>query len=137
MAADLIVVDTIKISGRQPVTILHALDRINMGNAGQLEQAARTAYQKGQRNLVIDLTAVPSITSAGLRAILVIYKLLGSERANMTGSAAGSGSAIQPAKSAHLKILNASPEVLNVLHIAGFDSYLEFYTDQEEVIASY
>ena len=105
--------------------------------SNQLEQAAREAYQQGNRNLLIDLSEVPSITSAGLRAILVIYKLLGSERSNHVGSGTSSGSTDQPAKSAYLKLLNVSPEVRKVLRIAGFEDYLEIYDDQDEAIASF
>jgi anti-anti-sigma regulatory factor len=123
--------------GRQPVTILHVMDRINLGNAGQLEEAARAAYQQGNRNLLIDLTEVPSITSAGLRAILVIYKLLGSERSNHVYPDANGLSPDQPAKSAYLKLLNVAPEVRKVLRIAGFEDYLEIYNDQDQAIASF
>jgi anti-anti-sigma factor len=126
-----------RVRGRQPVTVLHVQERINLGNADQLEQAARQAYQQGSRNLLIDLTNVPSITSAGLRAILVIYKLLGSERSNHAGSGTSSGSPDRQAKSAYLKLLNASPEVRKVLRMAGFEDYLEIYNDQDKAIASF
>jgi anti-anti-sigma factor len=137
MTADISIIKTSQARGRQPVTILHVLDRINLGNVDQLEQAARAAVQQGDRNLLIDLTDVPSITSAGLRAILVIYKLLGSERSDHVGSGAGTALPDQPSKSAYLKLLNASSEVRKVLRIAGFDNYLEIYDDQDEAIASY
>lgn len=123
--------------GRKPVTILHLLDRINMGNVGQLEQAARDAYNGGARYFVIDMTYVLSITSAGLRAILSIYKLLGSESSNHSDVGSVSGSSGPPSKSAYLKLFNASPDVRKVLKIAGFDEYLEIYNSQEEAISSF
>jgi anti-anti-sigma factor len=126
-----------QVHGRQPVTILHVTERINLGNAGQLEEAARTAYEQGNRNLLIDLSEVPSITSAGLRAILVIYKLLGSERSNHVSPSASGVTPDQPAKSAYLKLLNVAPEVRKVLRIAGFEDYLEIYNNQDEAIASF
>jgi anti-anti-sigma factor len=139
MSAVISIVKTSQVDGQPPVTILHVLDRINMGNADQLEQAARDAYQQGSRNMLIDLTGVPSITSAGLRAILVVYKLLGSERSDheQVSSAAKTGSPDQPSKSAYLKLLNASLEVRKVLRIAGFEDYLEIFNDRDEAIASY
>jgi anti-anti-sigma factor len=126
-----------QVNGRQPVTILHVLDRINLGNVEQFEQAAREAYLQGNRNLLIDLTKVFSITSAGLRAILVIYQSLGNETSNHASAGVETGVPGRPVKSPYLKILNASPEVRKVLRIAGFEDYLEFYEKQDEAVASY
>lgn len=131
------IIRTSQVHGRQPVTIIHVLDRINLGNVEQFEQAAREAYLQGNRNLLIDLTKVPSITSAGLRAILVIYQLLGSESSNHAAAGTEAGALGRPVKSVYLKILNASPEVRKVLRIAGFEDYLEIYDSQDEAIASY
>jgi anti-anti-sigma regulatory factor len=126
-----------QINGQKPVTILRVMERINLGNVDQLEQAARLAYQQGNRNLIIDLGRVASITSAGLRAILVIYKLLGGENAKP----AYSNTAIQlpekPKKSVFLKLMHVTPEVHNVLHIAGFEDYLEIYDSEAEALASF
>jgi anti-anti-sigma regulatory factor len=131
------IIKTSQASGGQPVTILRVLERINLGNAGQLEDAARVAYQEGHRNFLIDLTEVPSITSAGLRAILVIYKLLGSERSNHASPVTSSLPPDPPAKSAYLKLLNVAPEVRKVLRIAGFEDYLEIFNNLDEAIASF
>ncbi len=137
MSAEPSIVITAQVRGRQPVTVLHVLDRINLGNASQLEQAAREAYQQGNHNLLIDLTEVPSITSAGLRAILIIYQLLGSEHSNDLATGTGRPAPEHPTKSANLKLLNVSPEVRKVLRISGFEEYLEIYNNQDEAIASY
>ena len=62
--------------GRIPVTVLQLQDRVNLGNTAELEQAAREAFVAGRRDMVIDLSKAPSLTSAGIRAILIIHKML-------------------------------------------------------------
>ena len=126
-----------QINGQKPVTILRVMERINLGNVDQLEQAAREAYRQGNHNLIIDLGKVDSITSAGLRAILVIYKLLGGENARPSYSNTAIRLPEKPQKSASLKLMHVTPEVRNVLHIAGFEDYLEIYDSEAEALASY
>ena len=61
--------------GQVPVTLVEVNGRINLGSAGELEQKAREAHAGGARDLILDLSGAPSVTSAGLSAILAIYKL--------------------------------------------------------------
>ncbi len=110
--------------GRVPVTVFHLKGRINLGNAEDLERQARAAYGSGMCDMLLDLSEVDSLTSAGLRAILSIYKMLNS----------GEG---KTKDLGHLKLLNPTPYVSKVLKTAGFEQYLEIYTTKEEAIASY
>ena len=117
--------------GRVPVTLMEVNGRINLGSAGELEQKAREAHAGGARDLILDLSGAPSVTSAGLSAILAIYKLY-----NQAGSAAGAAAA-EGAKPRHFVLLNPTPEVLKVLKIAGFDRYLEIYMDRQQAVDSF
>ena len=51
--------------GRVPITVFYVQGQVNMGSVGQLEQMARAEYDQGMRNLLIDLSEVSSLTSAG------------------------------------------------------------------------
>jgi len=107
--------------GRVPVTVLQLQDRVNMGNSAELEQAAKGAYAAGGRNMVIDLSKVPSLTSAGIRTIVIIYKML-----------------TEPEdKIRHLKLVNPTPAVREVLDIAGLLEYIEIYDSLNEAVASF
>ena len=110
--------------GRVPVTVLRVDGRINMGSADELVKKVQEARQGGMTNLLMDLSGSPSITSAGLRAILSIYKLLG-------GAPSGTSTSV------HFKLLSPSPDVLKVLRIAGFDRYLEIFDDRAAALASF
>ena len=107
--------------GRVPVTVFQLQDRLNMGNTAELEQAAKEAYAAGGRNLVIDLSKAPSLTSAGIRTIMIIYKMLSEPKE----------------KAKHLKLVSPTPYVREVLDISGLLDYIEVYDNLDEAVASY
>jgi len=51
--------------GRIPVTVFHVTGRINLGNADELTRRVQNSYQGGMRDLILDLSGVDSLTSAG------------------------------------------------------------------------
>jgi anti-anti-sigma regulatory factor len=122
-----------EVEARVPVTILHIDGRVNMSNSDDLEQAARQAYLKGTRFFLLDLSNVPSLTSAGLRSIHAIYKMASENPSQLAGEAAGS----QAPKSPYFKVFTNSPHVLKVLKVAGFDIYMDTYEDLQEALAAF
>jgi anti-anti-sigma factor len=107
--------------GRAPVTVFQLQDRVNMGNTAELEQAAKEAYAAGGRNMVIDLSRAPSLTSAGIRTILVIYKMLTDPKEKVK----------------HLKLVSPTPYVREVLDIAGLLAFIDIYGSLDEAVASF
>ncbi len=107
--------------GRVPVTVLQPQDRVNMGNTAELEQAAKEAYAAGGRNIIIDLSKAPSLTSAAIRTILVIYKMLTEPKDKVK----------------HLKLVNPMPAVREVLDITGLLGYIEVYDNMDDAAASF
>jgi anti-anti-sigma factor len=107
--------------GRVPVTVIQLADRLNMGNTEEFEQAAKGAYAAGGRNMVLDLSKVSSLTSAGIRTILGIYKMLAEPKD------AGK----------HLKMVGPTPAVRKVLDIAGLLKFIEIYGSLDEAVASF
>lgn len=108
--------------GRIPVTVFELQDRVNLGNTAELEQAARDAYAKGTRDLLIDISKVDSFTSAGIRALLVIYKLF-------------AGNAGRQSK--HVKLVSPTSYVREVLEVSGVADSIEIYGSRDEAVASY
>jgi len=105
--------------GRVPVTVFHLQDRVNLGNFAELEETAKESYNNGMRDLVIDLSKTPSLTSIGIRALVVIHKLLSADRAR------------------HLKLAGAIPAIRDMLDVAGVTQYIEMYGTVEEAVASF
>ncbi|NLG73351.1 MAG: STAS domain-containing protein [Chloroflexi bacterium] len=122
---------TSEAQGRVPVTVLHVEGRINMSNTDALEQAASAAIDQGARYLLLDLSSVPSLTSAGLRSIHLIYQQLNQPDPTSQADPAAAEA------SKRLKLLVTSPDVRKVLQISGFDSYLEVYSSLQKAIASF
>jgi len=105
--------------GRVPVTVFHLQDRVNLGNFAELEQAAKDGFDNGMRDLVIDLSQTPSLTSIGVRALVIIHKMLSADRAK------------------HLKLANPLPIIREMLEISGVTEYVQIYDTVEEAVASF
>ena len=105
--------------GRVPVTVFHLQDRVNLGNFAELEEAAKEAYNNGMRDLVIDLTQTVSLTSIGVRALVIIHKMLSTDGAK------------------HLKIANPMPYLRDMLDVSGVTQYIEIYNTVDEAVASF
>lgn len=127
--------ETYPAPGAEAVTILKVRERVNLSNSSELEAAARKAHDEGMRNLILDLSETPSISSAGLRSIVIIYRMLAGDAAPQSLPAAGGSnrSHISPA----FKILNPTPDVRRILEIAGMSTRIEIYDDLDLAVASF
>jgi anti-anti-sigma factor len=122
--------------GNVPVTVFHLKGGINLGNVDQLMQKAQEAIKGGARNLILDLAQVPSITSAGLRAILLVRKLINAEF-TQTVVTFGDEKFRETQQPRHLVLLNPVPDVRNVLSVVGFDDSIGVYEDQQEALLAF
>jgi len=102
-----------------PVTVFQIRDRITIENFAELETLTRDAHEKGMRRLVLDLSPLTGITSIGVRAIVVIHKIV----------AAGGGNP--------LKLAGVNPQIRNVLQIAGITQFIDAYDTVDEAAASF
>ena len=105
--------------GRIPVTVFQLQDRVNLGNYQELEQTAKEEYDKGMRDLVIDLSQTPSLTSIGIRALVVIHKILAGD------------------DGVHLKLAGAIQPIREMFDIAGITGAIEMYNSVDEAVASF
>jgi anti-anti-sigma factor len=113
-------IKTSQAQGRVPVTIFHIQDRINLGNATELEKIAKETFATGVRDLILDLTEMPSITSAGIRSVVVIYKMFSTDDGKK-----------------HVKLAGAAANIREILDIAGISQSIELYDSLEEAVASF
>lgn len=113
-------VEISQMDGRVPVTVFQLQDRVNLGNFAELEQAAKDAYDRGMRDLVIDLSKTPSLTSIGVRALVVIHKMLATDGGKK-----------------HLKLAGAIPYIREMLDVSGVTQYIEIYDTVDEAVASF
>ena len=113
------VVQISQAQGRVPVTIFRLQDRVNLGNFAELEDAAKDSYDNGMRDMVMDLGQTVSLTSIGIRAIVIIHKMLSTDGKK------------------HLKIANPAAYIREMLDISGVTQYIEIYDTVDEAVASF
>lgn len=121
-------------SGQIPVTILQL--KGDLITEEQLVDKAQAVFQEGARDIILDLGGVPYISSAGLRAIHVIYMLLRSadpqdEETAVRGIARGTY------KSPHLKLVKPSRNGLKALTTSGYDLFLDIHDSIPKAVASF
>ena len=106
--------------GRIPVTVFRLLERIHLGNFTELENLTKKSFEDGTRNLVIDLSRTDTITSIGLRALVVVHKILAK---NDNGK--------------HLKIAGATSVMREIMQVTGISQFIEVYDGVDEAVSSF
>jgi anti-anti-sigma factor len=119
------------------VTILAIQGEISAQTSDQFETAARQAIESGARNVLLDLTQVPYVSTAGLRSIQAIFNLLHTGDTEAENEGMRKGIRDGSFKSPHLKLLKPTPEVAKVLRITGFDMFIESYRDLPAALAAF
>ena len=106
-----------------PVTVFHVRGWLDAQSEEQLLEAARGAYDGGARYLLIEMSELDTLTSAGMRAIQKVYQMFTLKEDHF--------------KVAHLKLCNAPPQIYNVLGITGFLQNIPMYESLEDALQSF
>lgn len=117
-----------------PVKILHLAGKLDGETQARLVEAARLEQAAGIRYLLIDLSGVDFIASAGIVALHKIYKMFTPSEEVRTWEEQKHG---EPYKSAYVKLAAASPSVYYVLNIAGFLQNIPIYPDLDGALKSF
>ena len=121
--------------GRVPITVFQITGPIISDQP--IVAQAKEAFDDGMRDLLLDLTGVDYISSQGLRALHAIYSMLRTDAASENDEAVGRGIRAGTFTSPHLKLLNPSDKVAEVLHMTGYDMFLTSYKDRDAAIAAF
>ena len=123
--------------GRVPVTVFRIKGAII--SDAELSAKAKEAVGDGTRDLLLDLSEVPYMSSQGLRALHWIYTLLRTDAPGESDQAVKTGIAAGTFKSPHLKLLGPTDKTLEVLKITGYDMFLEIFPKDKfnQAIASF
>ena len=126
-------------NGRVPVTVIHVDGNIDSGTYAQFQAKANELMKDGARHILIDLSHTKFVSSAGLRAFNDIFNQLRAfdPDSNLTDDEVKRGISTGSYKSPHLKLLNISPESRVAFETAGFDMFIETFTDKDAAIASF
>ena len=116
-------ISTEQLQADVPVTVFRLRGWLDAQSEEQLLEAARTSYDGGARYLLIDMTDLDTLTSAGMRALQKVYQIFTPKEDQF--------------KLAHLKLCNAPPQIYNVLGITGFLQNIPMYESQETALQSF
>ncbi|MFN8384863.1 MAG: STAS domain-containing protein [Anaerolineales bacterium] len=126
-------------NGRVPVTVIHVDGNIDSGTYQQFQTQANQLMTNGARHILVDLSHVKFVSSAGLRALHDIFNQLRALDSDspMSDEDVRQGINDGTYKSPHLKLLNLSPEARVAFETAGFDMFIETFKDMKTAVASF
>jgi anti-anti-sigma factor len=113
-------VEITHIQGRVPVTVFHLQERIHLDNFSSLEKTAKQAYENGTRYMVIDLSRTDSMTSIGLRALVVVHKILA-----------------RTSNEKHLRVAGATDTIREIMQVTGISHFIEIHDTVDQAVASF
>ena len=124
-------------NGRVLVTVIQVAGNTDSASADEFEKKVMEVIDGGARHLVLDLSKVPYMSSAGLRVLQNVFDKLRSLSADESDKEMyrriNEGSFTSP----HLKLLNPTKEVIEVLKMTGFDMLVSIETDLKKAVASF
>ena len=106
-----------------PVSIFHLRGWLDAQGEGLLLEDARKASDGGAQYLLIDMSDVDTLTSAGMRALQKVYLIFTPKEDQL--------------KVAHLKLCNAPPQIYNVLGVTGFLHQIPMYESIDAALESF
>ena len=132
-----------QVGGGIPVTVMGLAGDLDAASFREVIDRAKTLYQSGAQNLLLDLGDVPYMASSGLVALHSIALIMrGQEPPDPDEGwgalhAAAEDVAEESGHERHFKLLDPQPRVLKTLQMTGFDRILAVYTDREEALAAF
>ncbi len=109
-----------QVQANVPVTVFHLRGWLDAQGEEHLLESARVAHDGGAEYLLIDMSDLNTLTSAGMRALQKVYQMFTPRDDHF--------------KVAHLKLCNAPPPIYNVLGITGFLQNIPMYETKETTL---
>ena len=125
---------TITKSIEENISVLHLAGRLDIQSESALIKYAEDEKNAGANLLLLDLSQLDMLTSAGLRALHIIYKLFTPKAEIEEWEKIHPD---EPYKSNHFKLAGTTPEIYYVLNIAGFLRNIPVYADLKEGLLSF
>ena len=131
-------IKTSVVSGRVSVTVAYVEGNVDASTADVFQANVLGLIEGGARYILLDMERVPFMSSAGLRALNQVFnKLREVNKDDVTDEEMRKGISEGTYKSPHLKLLNLSENTKVAFDTAGFDMYIETFTDRQAAINSF
>lgn len=108
--------------GDKAVTVMRLSGPLDANTQKQLEDKAKDAIDAGAEYLLLDMSAVDYLGSAGMRAVHAITNMLSPDDPGMHSS--------------RLRVINPSPAAAKVFKTLGFDTFIGIHDTVDEAIAA-
>jgi len=133
---------TTQAQGRVPVTVVGIEGELDGSNFQQLINTARDMYKAGARHLLLDMSKMTYMSSAGLVALHSTALLMRGEEPPSPEHGWGAFHAItrdQATGRVHqaVKLLSPQPRVEKTLTMTGLKEFFEVHTDLSAAVASF
>lgn len=106
----------VTISSNNNIVVASINGRLDAVTAPELERQLLTIIEKGETSLIIDLSSLEYISSAGLRVILTTAKKLKNAKGNMV-------------------LCSLQDTVMQIFEISGFNSILKIADNKETALS--
>lgn len=100
------------------VTLIEVTGRVDGLSAEELRQALAEEIQRGAKRVVLDLSRVSYMSSAGLRELVAAYRRLQEQGGD-------------------LRLAQPSSRVQDVLEMSGLDTIFQIFSTQSDAVGSY
>lgn len=133
--------DVQNVQGKIPVTILRPHGRIDGSNYESLISEASQLYAAGTRSMLLDLSDVNFLSSAGLVALHSIVLLMRGEKPSDTQNGWDALHAIErdgtTGTQPYVKLLDPQPKVASTLELADMQRFFAIFKDEQAAIDSF
>ena len=130
-----------QMQGRVPVSVLRPHGELDASNYLELIAKGQEVYNAGARDILLDMSDIPYMSSSGVMALQSIAAIVRGEEPPDPEGGWGAYHAVHRDRDAgcqqHFKLLNPQPRVDRVLEMVGFNRFLEIYKDLETAVASF
>lgn len=106
------------------IAVLQLTGPLDANTQSDLENKAEEIINNGAEKILLEMSNVSYMGSAGLKAIHKITNKLSGKNENAI-------------KSQNLKVVNPSDDVRRIFKTLGFDSYIDIVDDLDDAISSY
>ena len=126
--------------GKVPVSVVHIKGDLDASSYLELVNTAQNLYNTGVRSLLLDLSGLAFISSAGLASLHIVTKMFRGEETNSEDGWSTFKDIDRERENGlqkNVKLLNPSSDVDKVLDTVGFKQFFEVYTSLNEAVQSF
>ncbi|HCK66279.1 MAG TPA: hypothetical protein DHW49_08425 [Anaerolineae bacterium] len=131
----------IDVSKENEVAVIKVSGELDGQTYQDLIAKAQEVYNSDSKKMLLDLSELNYISSAGLVALHFMALLSKGEKLPDTEQGWSALKSVDRTREGgvqkNVKLLNPRPEVLNVLEMVGFSTFFEIFTDKQKALASF